>query len=95
MNSSSSLMTRIHSYQPFPYLWVKHRSKYTAFVAVSEELPVSKDTKENKSSLKAQNNNQSVPEPSEIIGNLLALICLVLFLTRKRWHHLLKVWLSK
>ncbi len=69
-------------------------SKYTAFVAVSEELPVSKDTKENKISLKPQNSNQSVPEPSDIIGNLLALICLVLFLTRKRWHHLLKVLLS-
>ena len=42
----------------------------------------------------ASNNNQSVPEPSEIIGNLLALICLVLFFTRKRWHHLLKALLQ-
>ena len=41
------------------------------------------------------NNNQSVPEPSEIIGNLLALICLVLFVTRKRWHHLLKALLQQ
>ena len=40
-------------------------------------------------------NNQSVPEPSEIVGNLLALICLVLFFTRKRWHHLLKALLQK
>ena len=40
-------------------------------------------------------NNQSVPEPSEVIGNLLALICLVLFFTRKRWHHLLKALLQK
>ena len=43
----------------------------------------------------ASNNNQSVPEPSEIVGNLLALICLVLFFTRKRWHHLLKALLQK
>ena len=43
----------------------------------------------------ASNNNQSVPEPSEIIGNLLALICLVLFFTRKRWHHLLKALLQQ
>lgn len=49
----------------------------------------------NNSTPSASNNNQSVPEPSEIVGNLLALICLVLFLTRKRWHHLLKALLQK
>jgi len=42
-----------------------------------------------------QSNSQSVPEPSEIIGNLLALILVILFFTRRRWHHLLKAWLSK
>ena len=40
------------------------------------------------------NNSQSVPEPSEIIGNLLALMLVVLFFTRKRWHHLLKALLQ-
>ena len=80
-------------------------SKYTAFVAVDEKLPVKpKETSERDvpnskfhatSSNQLQNNNQSVPEPSEIIGNLLALIALVLFFTRKRWHHLLKALLQK
>ena len=64
-------------------------SKYTAFVAVDEKVPVEAKNTQNNS-----NNNQSVPEPSEIIGNLLALICLVLFFTRKRWHHLLKALLQ-
>ena len=41
------------------------------------------------------NNSQSVPEPSEIIGNLLALMLVVLFFTRKRWNHLLKALLPK
>ena len=40
------------------------------------------------------NNTQSVPEPSEIIGNLLALMLIVLFFTRKRWNHLLKALLQ-
>ena len=40
-------------------------------------------------------NNQSVPEPSEVVGNLLALICLILFLTRKRWYHFVRVLWSK
>ncbi|MEM8832640.1 MAG: VIT domain-containing protein, partial [Cyanobacteria bacterium P01_G01_bin.19] len=40
-------------------------------------------------------NSQSVPEPSEIIGNLLALMLVILFFTRKRWNHLLKALLSK
>ena len=44
---------------------------------------------------RTNSNSQSVPEPSEIIGNLLALILVVLFFTRKRWQHLLKTWLSK
>ena len=39
-------------------------------------------------------NNKSVPEPGEIVGNLFALIALTLFLTRKRWSHLLKAWLT-
>ncbi len=38
----------------------------------------------------SQSNSQSVPEPSEIIGNLLALMLVVLFFTRKRWQHLFK-----
>ena len=57
-------------------------SKYTSFVAVSEIIP-------------KQKNNASVPEPSEIIGNLLALICLVLFFTRKRWYLFAKTFFSK
>jgi len=43
----------------------------------------------------SNSNSQSVPEPSEIIGNLLALILVVLFFTRKRWQHLLKAWLQR
>lgn len=87
-------------------------SKYTAFVAVDEKLPVAtEDNGEEKLSAtsksasakqfttsalpKIQNNGQSVPEPSEIIGNLLALILLVLVFTRKRWHHLVKALLQK
>ena len=58
-------------------------SKYTSFVAVTEILPKPKDK------------NASVPEPSEIIGNLLALMFLIAFFTRKRWHHLLKALLHK
>ena len=59
-------------------------SKYTSFVAVSEIIPK-----------KSDKNNASVPEPSEIVGNLLALICLLLFLTRKRRLGLVKVILGK
>ena len=85
-------------------------SKYTAFIAV-DELPISaniepelsaelnnilnKQPINNPYSTTSPNNSQSVPEPSEIIGNLLALILVILFFTRKRWHHLLKAWLSK
>ena len=86
-------------------------SKYTAFVAVDElpisaniepeELSaelnniLNKQPINNPYSTTSSNNSQSVPEPSEIIGNLLALILVVLFFTRKRWQHLLKAWLSK
>ena len=79
-------------------------SKYTSFVAVAEKIPakvqqdkVSKSVAErakiadaSKIAQKPNNNNQSVPEPSEIIGNFLALMMLVLYFTRKRWTHLLK-----
>ena len=64
-------------------------SKYTAFVAVAEELPVEpKDTS-------TEETSQSVPEPGEIIGNLLALIFLLLFFTRKRWNQLANTLLHK
>ena len=65
-------------------------SKYTAFVAVD-------DSKENKNLLsqRQRRNNVSAPEPSDIIGNLLALIFILLFFTRKRWNHLAKSMLHK
>lgn len=81
-------------------------SKYTAFVAVDEKVVVENDNNvSNQESLLATpntpiannspaNNNQSVPEPSEIIGNLIALMLVILFFTRKRWHHLLKGFLQ-
>ncbi|MGD1918374.1 MAG: VWA domain-containing protein, partial [Pleurocapsa sp.] len=98
-------------------------SKYTAFVAVDQKVPVEKDDGNEKKakseeslaiqvnqsasnnrfisqaipqqSIRTSNNNsQSVPEPSEIIGNLLALMLVVLFFTRKRWNHLLKALLQ-
>ena len=88
-------------------------SRYTAFVAVDEKVPVEQDD-DNTSKLTSQesqfiasspiafapsntqnNNSQSVPEPSEIIGNLLALMLVILFFTRKRWNHLLKALLQK
>ena len=56
------------------------------------QVPLSKT---NTYSSRPDSNSQSVPEPSEIIGNLLALILVVLFFTRKRWQHLLKAWLAK
>ena len=59
-------------------------SKYTSFVAVSKIIPK-----------KSDKNSASVPEPSEIIGNLLALIFLILLCTKKRWHGLGKIVLSK
>ena len=72
-------------------------SKYTAFVAVDEE---NKDAAKASQPIQAesnnyQNNSQSVPEPSEIIGNLLALIALLLYFTRKRWHPFVKALLQK
>ena len=65
-------------------------SKYTAFVAVD-------DSKENKNLLSKtpRSNNVSAPEPRDIIGNLLALIFILLFLTRKRWNYLAKSILQK
>lgn len=83
-------------------------SKYTAFVAVDEKVPVeNKEISESDSQQRLEslltnqrpiasnnNNSQSVPEPSEIIGNLLALMLVVLFFTRKRWNHLLKALLQ-
>ena len=61
-------------------------SKYTAFVAVTEEVRV--DPNEDKRS-------EAVPEPSEILGNLLAILFLALFFTRKRWYQLANVLLRK
>ena len=85
-------------------------SKYTAFVAVDEipvepeNDDVNKLTTQESHSIAAgtiasapqntQGNSQSVPEPSEIIGNLLALMLVILFFTRKRWNHLLKALLQ-
>ncbi len=65
-------------------------SKYTAFVAVD-------DSKENNNLLSQtpRSNNVSAPEPRDIIGNLLALIFILLFFTRKRWNHLAKSMLQK
>ncbi|MDJ0747585.1 MAG: VIT domain-containing protein [Xenococcaceae cyanobacterium MO_167.B27] len=65
-------------------------SKYTAFVAVD-------DSKENNNLLSQtpRRNNVSAPEPRDIIGNLLALIFILLFFTRKRWNHLAKSILQK
>ena len=82
-------------------------SKYTAFVAVDEQNTnnsanalqsdsinsSSRSNSQNNSS--SGNNSQSVPEPSEIIGNLLALIALLLYFTRKRWHPFMKALLQK
>ena len=86
-------------------------SKYTAFVAVDEnpeqisqslnspegelQLAERQQNITNPSSNYNPGNSQSVPEPSEIIGNLFALIALTLFLTRKRWSHLVKAIWSK
>ena len=72
-------------------------SKYTAFVAVDEEnneaanasQPIQAETNN------YQNNSQSVPEPSEIIGNLLILIALLLYFTRKRWYPFVTALLQK
>ena len=73
-------------------------SKYTAFVAVSEEARVEPNSARRTEAvpvaapegmshaLGSGTSNASVPEPSEILGNLLALLCLVLFFTRKRWY---------
>lgn len=52
-------------------------------------------TAANPAPIASNNNSKSVPEPSEIIGNIFALICLVLFFTRKRWHRLLKALLQQ
>ena len=59
-------------------------SKYTSFVAVSEIIPK-----------KSDKNSASVPEPSEIIGNLLVLMFLILLFTKKRWYGLGKTMLSR
>jgi len=80
-------------------------SKYTAFVAVDEKIPVKaendsiersqlEETQKLAAKPTTNGNNQSVPEPSEIIGNLIALMLVVLFFTRKRWNHLLKALFS-
>ena len=74
-------------------------SNYTAFVAVSEEVRVNPssgvsevvpvETPEGmaiSAGYGAGTPSAAVPEPSEVIGNLLALLCLVLFFTRKRWY---------
>lgn len=72
-------------------------SKYTAFVAVDEQTNNSSTNALQSDSINSSSgsNSQSVPEPSEIIGNLLALIALLLYFTRKRWHPFVKVWLQK
>ncbi|MEL7079355.1 MAG: VWA domain-containing protein, partial [Cyanobacteria bacterium J06582_2] len=63
---------------------------YNNLINSQSQAPISNITTNSSPS-----NSQSVPEPSEIIGNLLALILVILFFTRKRWHHLLKAWLNK
>ncbi|MEL7420747.1 MAG: VIT domain-containing protein, partial [Cyanobacteria bacterium J06555_3] len=62
---------------------------YNNLINSQSQAPISNITTNSSPS-----NSQSVPEPSEIIGNLLALILVILFFTRKRWHHLLKAWLQ-
>ena len=79
-------------------------SNYTAFVAVSEEVRVNPnsgvsevvpiETPEGMTSSAGYSTgtpSAAVPEPSEIIGNLFALLCLVLFFTRKRWYRYVQV----
>lgn len=58
-------------------------SKYTAFVAVSDEPRV--DPAEALPDLKLKGSYKRIPEP-RTIGHLFAMLCLVLFLTRKRWQ---------
>lgn len=69
-------------------------SKYTAFVAVDEgnnyATNAPQPTQAESDNSQNNNNSQSVPEPSEIISNLLALIALLLYFTRKRWHPFVK-----
>ncbi len=62
---------------------------------LNQQVPLSQQSRQSSYPSNSGSNSQSVPEPSEIIGNLLALICLVLFFTRKRWTHLVKALLQK
>jgi len=77
-------------------------SKYTAFVAVTEEVRVDPNEPQYSEDVAVATPegmvNQpiaSVPEPREILGNLLAAILLALFFTRKRWFKFLNVLLTK
>ena len=82
-------------------------SKYTAFVAVTEAVRVDPKDGSVKQRVPAETPegmqlrdrrnafapSYSVPEPGEILGNLLALLVLVLWVTRKRLRRLLTIWL--
>ncbi|MEL6455400.1 MAG: VIT domain-containing protein [Cyanobacteria bacterium J06623_5] len=80
-------------------------SKYTAFVAVSEEVRVEPgrtvtedvpvEVPQGMASPTTGTPSAAVPEPSEIIGNLLIILFLLGFFARKRWHKFSVVLLTK
>ena len=73
-------------------------SKYTAFVAVSEDVRVDPNDNKLKRQVpvltpdgmlpQAATPNATVPEPSQLLGNLLAFILLGIFLGWRRWKKL-------
>ncbi|MEL6471249.1 MAG: VIT domain-containing protein [Cyanobacteria bacterium J06623_4] len=79
-------------------------SKYTAFVAVSEEVRVEPGSTVSElvpvevpqgMTPPSGTPSAAVPEPSEIIGNLLIILFLLGFFARKRWHKLSSMLLTK
>ncbi|MEL6763686.1 MAG: VIT domain-containing protein, partial [Cyanobacteria bacterium J06607_6] len=80
-------------------------SKYTAFVAVSEEVRVDPGTgvsetvpvevPEGMNYPTGASPSASVPEPSEIMGNLLVILCLLGFFARKKWPKFMAVLLRR
>ncbi|HBL60533.1 MAG TPA: hypothetical protein DDZ80_19370 [Cyanobacteria bacterium UBA8803] len=73
-------------------------SKYTAFVAVSEEVRVNPAGMKQKVEVPVETpegmnatNDEEVPEPGQILGNLLAIILLAIFFGWQRLKKLVKV----
>ncbi|MEM9009064.1 MAG: serine/threonine protein kinase, partial [Cyanobacteria bacterium P01_F01_bin.86] len=79
-------------------------SKYTSFVAVTDEVRVDPGDAQLSEEVPAETPegmvsyfgpSRSIPEPSGLVGNLIAGLLMVIYFTRKRWYSFARAMLKK